>query len=800
MYSLYALCLVGVSLNQVKNLVKEGYTLSDFEYQTEKYNALVARKPALAQKILQTIPSISPEEKENNLYQMAHEGLSGFMVNTLQELDIKYKDLHHLSLEQFNEMMSGNRKNVYNKIMTAFEKIEAAKGNSPVSKVKGSVLNLLSHLNLDETITTEELMKVLSDNAGLKINEEIVISLLKDLNSSKDIVYEFGVIKRYYPRLMGYLREDFKDKEIFVERLKGQTLAQLAHKFQYSRQGIRNIETRVIKRMPVFEEEVRYLSIFEKYDLTMELFCELFQEPKEVFNFLNIKCKKGTQSVIDDVLHDGFNEQQRRLILRHHNCFINKNGEIKEISKMSIFEEVVEKYALNAVTDAEIVDKFNEYILKNNLPKTYLSEEDSLRGISDRCPNIIKGKGNTYRYYDYDVITEEFLDSLKDYLKLEQGVYSMKKIFRDNPDFMEEIDIRTEYELHNLYRRLIDFPDVTYTRMPEFKVGDINKKDFFITLFHEFSPIPLKNFVEQIEDIYGLRKDSLASYILGYIPEYVHEDIIKTDYIEMSDEEYNQLNSLLINPIYTLEEVKRIGKAIRNDFDEKFINNMTLSRVNYQIKSNFVLSDEYNSLDDFYRSHILSDDYFRYERLPIYRTQSFGSVLYNLEKNFEIFKIEKDIYINYRKLSDAGVSINDIMDYKYILMNFINNDENRYFTLYSIRQEGFEHRLDNLGFSDIFYERLIWAFEEFRAIPLSTGYILKKTNDIISLRGFLYDYVSERRVVKMEDLVEDIQKEFDVTLEPSKVIYLLKQTDIFYSDELYKIYIDKEDYFEEVYE
>ena len=249
-----------------------------------------------------------------------------------------------------------------------------------------------------------------------------------------------------------------------------------------------------------------------------------------------------------------------------------------------------------------------------------------------------------------------------------------------------------------------------------------------------------------------------------------------------------------------MEELKEIGRSIGDGFDEKFINNMTLSKVGYQIRSSFVLSERYNSVDDYFRSMILSEDYFINEHLPVYRTQSFGFVIYNLEKNFEIFKVEKDVYITYKKLSEAGITIDNIMDYKNSLLEFIEEEENDYFTLFSIREEGFENPLDELGFSDIFYERLIWTFEEFRAIQTSTGYIFKKTNQILSLKGFLFDYVSERRIVKLEDLIDDIKDVYDIILDASKMIYTLRQTDVFYSEELYKFYIDKEDFFEEVYE
>ncbi len=799
MYSLYALCLYGISINQVKKLVETGLTLEDFKQRTDKTITLANHKPSLFHNILEIIPSIKDEEQQDNLYHLAHEGLSGQIIKNLIDLNITYQDLNELSLEKYNEMVSGNRTNVYKKIMSAFEAVETNKDRIPLRIVRELILEILENLHLDESITIEKMEEILKEKTIQPLDKKLIQSVINQLSEVNYVNFDTNGVKRCYPKLLDYLSENFKDKEIFIKRLQGQTLFQLANEYQYSRQGIRNIETRVIKRMPIFEEDLRYRIDFERYDLSQELFCRLYEEPVEVYNYLNAKYTKGNSTILSDIFSAKFTDQQRRFILRYYNRFINKQGEIKEISKMSIFEEVVSRYALDTVTDTEMVVKFNEYIIKNNLPKSYLSEESSLRGISDRCQNTVRGKGNTYRYYDFEAISNDIIQSLTEKLDLSPGVYSMKKIFRDNPELMMEIDIRTEYELHNLYRRLVDVENVYYTRMPEFTIGNIEKKEFFIGLFQEYSPILLRDFVNYVEEEYGLRQDSLTSYILGYLTEYLHEEYIKTDYIEMTEEEYQQLKTVLTNPIYTVEELKKLGKSIREDFDERFINNMNLSKVNYQIKSNFVLSSTYNSIDEYFRTTILSEDYFTNEHLDVYKTQSFKAVLYNLEKTFEIFTIEKDVYITFKKLKEAGITLDVILDYKRSLFDFIEEDD-RYFTLYSVREEGFEHYIDSLGFSDIFYERLIFAFEEFRGTQVSNTYIFRKTNSAVSLRDFLYNYVSTKRVIKLEDLIDQIEQSYNVVLESSKVIFLLRQVDVFYSEELYKFYIDKEDYFEEVYE
>src|SRR5699024_6383300 len=114
--------------------------------------------------------------------------------------------------------------------------------------------------------------------------------------------------------------------------------------------------------------------------------------------------------------------------------------------------------------------------------------------------------------------------------------------------------------------------------------------------------------LHNVEVMYGLRSDSLESYILSNLYKYLDDDIIKTDYVLLSDDQLNQLENLLIEPVYTLEEMKIIVRSIDDNFAEKFINNMNLARVGYKIRSNFILSDNYSSIDEYFRQMILSQD------------------------------------------------------------------------------------------------------------------------------------------------------------------------------------------------
>ncbi|PSL36228.1 hypothetical protein B0H99_10749 [Planomicrobium soli] len=795
MYDLYVLCNHGISLNVVRILNRDGFSLNDFFNYSDTVIILGHRKPKLVNDIKNILPLLTEKEIKNNLYQLTHEGLTERVIQNMIGLNISYEDLSGLTAERFIEMKEGNREKTFQKIMKSYETVEKNKGRTPFSEIRDYVNQFLSKFSIDELISFENLQEIIKREFKLE-GDELKATVEALLQVEWIHQCESGIRKKY-PTLSDYLKGDFKDKEVFMGRLEGKTLYELSVEYGYSRQGIRNIEIRVIKKMPEFEEDKRYSMIFKKYNMDLDLFCKLFNEPLETYNYLSCKYQKGNQSVLSDVTASIFNKTQQKLILRQYDSYLNKEGVVEGISKSTIFNEVIYEYAVNPVTDTEIFPKYNAYIEEHNLPLPLLVNPESIRGLSDRCQLLLKGKGNTYRYYDYDLIDENVLSTLKSIIPLEDGIYSMRKLFKENPEIMVEIDIKTEYELHNLYRRLIQSDELIYTRMPEFSIGEIDKSKFLLKLIHEQAPIHIRDFAEYVEEVYGLRQDSLTSYIISNLNEYIHDNVLKVDYMLLGSKELECLKSLMAKSIYTVDEVERIGQSIDKDFGEKFLNNMNLFKVEYSLRGNYVLKSEYGSVERYFIEMISSLDYFIKRKLPIYESSVFKKVIYDAEKDFRLVKIEEDMYITEKKLAEAGITKTDFLNFRDFLSEFINGKS--YFTLHSLKKAGFSHYLEELGFSEIFYERIVWSFNGINSIRTASGYIFKFTDEIITLRMFLAEQVKKMEVISVDKLQEYLKDEFGIEMEEYKLLYLLRETGIFYSEELRKLYLNKENFYEEVF-
>lgn len=76
--------------------------------------------------------------------------------------------------------------------------------------------------------------------------------------------------------------------------------------------------------------------------------------------------------------------------------------------------------------------------------------------------------------------------------------------------------------------------------------------------------------------------------------------------------------------------------------------------------------------------------------------------LYKLKSEYEIIEFSPNKYIHFRRLNEFRVNnVKDIAD----VIKFVG--EGKYFTLVSLKNEGFSHELDELGFEDWFYTSLL---------------------------------------------------------------------------------------------
>ena len=799
-YSLYH--LVGynnISLRTIQKLVDEALTVYDFLLNTPKLHSIIGNRKSLIEKVNIAIKMIPDEQfSQPCVSHLAITGLSQHNILLLQSLEITYTDLKDFTLADF--LSTGNgRISTYQRIIDAYNELELLRTQqnkeetTTISTVDTYTLinSYIDALKPGTFFTVEQLLDEIPKITAADFKAFLKNSLL----FNKGLWY-----RKKYKDLKFYLNENsgVKNKNVLIKRIQNKTMQEIADDLSLSKQAISLREKAALKTIPLTEEEALYGQFFENFICSKSLFCDLFDVDEEVYYFLTLRLPKGTKSILDHLSDFSFTSKQKKIILHHYSGFINHKNELKSQNKASIFEDVLFYYGKNSTNDIKIFSKYNEYILKNNFDIDLMVENSAaIRGLGERCQYALRSRGHNYRYFDFEQLTEEETFQLKEFLNLSPGIYNMSKIYKDYIDFMKSIDIKNEYELHNLYRTFLPISNVTYNRMPEFSTGNIEKNEFLIHLFHEQAPIQIDNFVSYVNENYGLRQTSLKSHIQGYLSEYVSNDIIRVNYEELSDEEVSYLKSILTEEIHTVNEITEIGNQEFSNFHDKFINNMTLKKLGYSIRGEFILSNAYSRVERYFVQKVLNNEYFINERLPINSTQIFGKVIYDLEKNLDLLRVEKNVYITAAKLEKSGVPKTLIVDFQNKVVEFAGDGQ--FYSLTSLRKKGFMHELFDLGFENIFYDRILWADHRIKTITLAAGYLFIVRDEDVSLVDFLEWLIYEFEIIDGYDLIDYINDEYHVPIELQKAVTLLQSTDIYYSSELSKFYCDKNTFFEEIY-
>lgn len=805
--SIYVLAEYDVSLRQIKFLADEGYTLADFKGNTTLAQHLKRRKKALYNKVQKIIPHIDSTVFNESVYKLASADLSEKNILLLKECGITYTKIEDLTYESFISTLNSttSKEAVFQRIKNAYRKVEDSfvqNENHANEKIYSNLLTVFfESLSPRKFVSLLEIKQYLLRNykKSAVLDEELIQKIIEK-NIEKNLIYKVDLMfAKKYIKIANYLNENnFKNKDILIHKLNNKTLQEIADEYNLTRERIRQIIVKILNNMPDIEEILVYQMLFEQYDWDEELFNMVYNEHPYVYQLLKLKFKKGTKKVLDYLDNIALTKEQQRIVLRYYIHYINFENQIVPFSnKMKLFEHLVYNLGAVAVQPDEFIEIANEFIESENLPEHMKFDKFSVNGLADRSNYVLRTNKYGFRFYNIGDLDNHEIQQLKQLLNLEPGIYSTAKLFRENMELMNSLNIDSEYELHNLYKKVINLPSVEYTRMPEFSVGNISKDEFMRSLFNELAPISMDNLANYIEQEYGLKYASVRALISSDYIEFIHGNQIITTQNNLTEEELIQLKNLLNKNIYTIEEFSQKGKALDEHFRDKFINNHTLLQVGYYIRGMFILNTKYNSVEQYFSEYLLNQEIFQNTRSPVYQTSSFNTTLYELERSLDAIRIDRDIYITSKKLNSVGIFKEQLIEYREAVYSFASDVP--YFTLPQIRKLGFKHELEEFGFSDLFYERIIWSHPSIQSIHTASHIIFKTSSDVVNLTSFIKYIMTEHNQLDFYSFLEKVSNKYEVNLNPNRVIELINKSNMYYSPEMERIYLDKDTFIKDIY-
>ena len=605
------------------------------------------------------------------------------------------------------------------------------------------------------------------------------------------------------------LQIDDRAIRILRERISGKTLEELGQSEGATRERVRQIEKKAFdkftRRGHTIYDEDRYAHLFTTYAFEKEFYFDYLGVEKDVWYYLNMRYIRGDADVNDALEDDDLSPTLRRAIDKyiHRDCFLI-DGNYIPLQRGDIENIVVEKYCKDEVTLDQFFEYYESFLSENSITDERLQLTESVKASrSNRLAesNCVLWKQNKcLRYYDID--GSDFTELLET-LNLEQYdnvELSTRKFLIDFPDLMKHYDLRDEYEIHNLLKKIHAEkmnPHMVFGRMPSIQFGVFDKDNAVKEMLFALAPISADALAEMLSNEYGTRVDTIKANWFSCISEYYHQGMYSIEYEDMPDEQVQKLKSVLTDDFYFLTELQKVYKGLFCDADLSLLSTYNLKKMGFIVGSSYVLQ-HYSSAESYFEYLLTTDDIVdvapiskRYTGLTTY-----SAYLSSIKHERIIIEFEPYQYINIRRLEKLGFTKEKLSEYGSEVWSYLVDDN--YFTVQSLRNDGFASELDVLGFGDLFYASILKEDERFAWQRVGSAIVFNPKGNSFTVHDFLVDYVNKVGSVNIDDFSFELKEKFGINLDRSSIVEKVKGSEVYYDSIMEKLYADYSLYFEEI--
>ena len=380
--------------------------------------------------------------------------------------------------------------------------------------VKSKIIAIVNEL--DSAVRLDLFFALFPDTL---ISSRLTDAILREL-ADEGVIRYGDYIELRRPTIWEYVDsiQDAKLKDFLKLRLEGNTLEEIGNRYGLTRERVRQLINRCMRQKPVTVEEHTYRRVFEKYDFTKENFSFVFDVDEYIYIYMTLVCKKG--DVLPFVQLSEDNEYPAEIRKRvemsvYKNYFII--GETKVLKqKPDLVDYVLRTYFRDEAVYDDFVERYNSvlqdlgvtdderFILRGNHYAQRVAESES----------VLWKLGKRFRYYDMSGYDFTYLLDVLNFEQYSDVEYSALKFFRSYPHLMPEYDIRDQYELHNLLKKIYakrENTDISFNRMPVISFGKPNREKQVMDLLLQLTPVSVDVFCEAYETQYGVLSATLKA-------------------------------------------------------------------------------------------------------------------------------------------------------------------------------------------------------------------------------------------------------------------------------------------------
>ena len=668
-----------------------------------------------------------------------------------------------------------------------------------------SLREMTDRLQLPESVTEDRLKKVIG-------------SLLAE----NELEYVDFRCYRVYGRFSDFLERcdsiSERSRELIRRRLEGGTLERIAQECGLTRERVRQIIRRDVRKIydwygmktgKVWFDEDYFRYFYETYAFEKKDAAEWFGLTPAICSYLDMMdVKRGSKDLQAAPEDQQGLEAGLRLKVKN---YLNRNklyvdGRWVEKRRADLEEVVARKFCREAVSFEEFIQLYNEFLEREEVAydEELYYTDSVLRTRKSRLADarfLLWKQNEQLRYYDMEGRDfTELLDTLN-LAAYENIEFSTLKFVEEYPEILEKYDIRDQYELHNLLRKIVpegSYHDFRCGRMPEIKFGTFDRDAAILDILIDHAPINTADLCDLIHAEYGYDPAVIMATYLRPFAEYYHQGIYRIDQKAMTAEHKDALKAALTEDFYYIDEVRKIYRGLFPDADPEEVNPYNLKGMGLVVLSRYVIQN-HPSLEAFCEDILTREDILDltpYRKRLVY-VQMFSQKLMELKRGLQVIEFEPNQIIQFRKLEQSGVTREMIRDFCDAVYDF--TDDGSYFSIQSLRQDGFASDLDQLGFSDWFYANLLIADARFSYGNMFGNIILYRGHESITIKSFETDRIRAHGSIDIYDLMTELTDRFGCRISDRfDLIYKVQGTEIYYDKFLDRLYANADTYYREL--
>lgn len=658
----------------------------------------------------------------------------------------------------------------------------------------------LNHYGLDKLNLVRLIPSILQ-------NEVLVDDLISEMQDENLVCLLEQIYLRKYPTVLEYASSLHKpqDYAVLTGRLNGKTLDMIGRELNLTRERVRQIESKCIRKAPTLSE-VRYSHVFNKYDISKKDFLLGFKESEITYNYLSIAYKKGEYPVeglvADCEFPEDFRKAAERILYKN---YVVLGGERVFCSRSELSEYILRTAGVEGLTFEEFSQFYLMLLEDLNLqddPKFSVMD----RGYSNKLAvsnHVLWKYGQKLRYYNIDAYDYKDLLNGLNLCCYKDVELSTRKFFQEYPELMSEYDIRDEYELHNLLKKICtkeDYPQMNFRRMPNIEFGVADRDSQVMDLLLGLAPISNIDFSVAYEHEYGVLSQTVLANYMKNFDQYFYAGVYTIDAQILTETMADIMKQQLSGEFYLISDIRKLFLKEFPNADPKLLSPYTLKAIGFRVYVNYAIKDQYLSAVEYFRSILTTKDIIDAQTFPkeLLNTVAYMSEMYKLKASYEILEYTPLKYIHIRRLNRLGIEKGHLIDYCNKVYQAVDSP---YFTVYSLQKKGFIHALDELGFDEWFYASLLSEDKEhFTYRRMGKNKLFRRGCENVSLTDFLewLLYSSESLSLDVFDLVEMLSNYYNINLEWYKIVETIKGSAMYFDTITQKVYADYNVYFEEI--